>query len=458
MEALFPPSKGDPPTLSKKKKTKSPSGKNDPPPEENSVPVSPPKNTPPSEGERRSLSPHKDTPTSDQCEKKSSPMKEGSLPKGDKNDQKEGGESMWRAPPGVRVGVADLLRRAGAVSGRVRERGLMFSLEEVRLDRGRGAVSVFVVDGRSGKIVGPVGDVVLRRLSGLGVRVRAIIAGSSCAFWDVLLPTEEEAVALTRKTLENREYFFRTEYMGRRRTAVSVCEVPSFLRDASLAAFVLGFGDIVSAAHDGVRGGWRFDLVLDAKTFFSVPNWLDVEGRRLPVIVSGRKPACWHCGEIGHLSAVCPGKKAPKKPDQDAGTPPPVGKNNDKKEAPVVSPTSAAIKSLTPPTSSTVSSEEAGGEWLTVGKGGRKIQPADPQSRKSARVGTSSSPTSGSYAQQSKSPPSSSRRLPPKTPPKRSAPPLVGSFSPGRERFEQLMEFNQGPLDPPLHHPGSPGL
>ncbi len=46
--------------------------------------------------------------------------------------------------------------------------------------------------------------------------------------------------------------------------------------------------------------------MLDAKTFFSVPNWLDVEGRRLPVIVSGRKPACWHCGEIGHLSAVCP--------------------------------------------------------------------------------------------------------------------------------------------------------
>ena len=74
--------------------------------------------------------------------------------------------------------------------------------------------------------------------------------------------------------------------------------------------------------------------MLDAKTFFSVPNWLDVEGRRLPVIVSGRKPACWHCGEIGHLSAVCPGKKAPKKPDQDAGTPPPVGKNNDKRRLP----------------------------------------------------------------------------------------------------------------------------
>ena len=338
-------------------------------------------------------------------------MKEGSPPKGDKNDQKEGGENIWKAPPKIQVDVADLLQRAKAISSQVQEHGLMFNLEEVRLDQKKRTVSVFVVDKRSRKIVKPVKDMVLRQLSSLGVKVQAIIAGSSYAFWDVLLPTEEEAVALTRKTLENKEYFFRTEYMGRRRTTVSVYEVPSFLRDANLAAFMLNFGDIVSATHDGMRGEWRFDLMLDAKTFFSVPNWLDVEGRRLPVIVSGRKPACWHCGEIGHLSAVCPGKKAPKKPDQDAGTPPPVGKNNDKKEAPVVSPTSAAIKSLTPPTSSTVSSEEAGGEWLTVGKGGRKIQPADPQSQKSTQVGTNSSPTSKSYAQLSKSPPLQQQKI-----------------------------------------------
>ena len=83
--------------------------------------------------------------------------------------------------------------------------------------------------------------------------------------------------------------------------------------------------------------------MLDVKTFYSVPNWLEVEGRRLPVIVSGSKPACWHCGEIGHLSAVCPGKKAPKKPDQKLGTLPPVVSNTEK-EAPVVSPISAGIK------------------------------------------------------------------------------------------------------------------
>ena len=44
-----------------------------------------------------------------------------------------------------------------------------------------------------------------------------------------------------------------------------------------------------------------------------------------------------HCGEIGHLSAVCPEKKAPKKPDLNLDTLPPV-MAIDQKEAPKVSP------------------------------------------------------------------------------------------------------------------------
>ena len=75
--------------------------------------------------------------------------------------------------------------------------------------------------------------------------------------------------------------------------------------------------------------------MLEAKTFYYVPNWLDVEGRRrLPVIASGRKLACWNCSEIGQLSAVCPGKEALKKPDQNPSTLQPVSTNS-KKEAPL---------------------------------------------------------------------------------------------------------------------------
>ena len=312
-KALFSPTKGDPPPQVKKKNI-SPNPKKAPPPDQKEK--TPPKKLP---------SPEK--------EEKSSPQKGG-----DKN------ENSWTAPPKIQVDVDDLLQRAKAISSEVQEHGLMFNLEEVRQDQKKRTVSVFLVDKRSRKIVKPAKDLVLRQISSLGVKAQAIIAGASYAFWDILLPTTEEAVALTKKSLENKDYFFRTEYMGRRRTTVSIYEVPSFLRDANLAAYMLQFGDIVSATHDGMRGEWRFDIMLDMKTFYSVPNWLEVEGRRLPVIVSGRKPACWHCGEIGHLSAVCPGKKAPKKPDHKHDTLSPVVKINTEKEAPVVSPTPAGKK------------------------------------------------------------------------------------------------------------------
>ena len=38
------------------------------------------------------------------------------------------------------------------------------------------------------------------------------LAGNSDAFWNILVPTEDEAVALTRKTLENKKNFFRNTW------------------------------------------------------------------------------------------------------------------------------------------------------------------------------------------------------------------------------------------------------
>ena len=280
----------------------------------------------------------------------------------------------------------------------------MFNLKEVRQDQKKRMASVFVVDKRSRKIVKPTKDMVLCQLSSLGVKVQAIIAGFSNAFWDILLPTEDEAVTLTHKTLENKEFFFRMEYMEQPQNTVSVYEVPSFLRDTNLAAFMLNFRDIISATHDGMRGEWRFDIMLEAKTY-SVPNWLDVEGSRRPVIFFGRKPTSWHCSEIGHLSAVCPEKKAPKKLDQNPSTLPPVSTNNEK-EAPVVSPTSAGIKNPTPPLSSTVSTEESGAEWLTVGKRWEEDPTCGSSLPKVVQVGTNSSPSSKSQSNTASSFPS----------------------------------------------------
>ena len=98
----------------------------------------------------------------------------------------------------------------------------MFNLKEVRQDQKKRTVSVFVVDKRSRKIVKPAKDMVLRQLSSLGVKAQAIIAGTSYAFWYILVPTVEEAVALTKKIPRKQRVSFRAEYMGRRRTTVSI--------------------------------------------------------------------------------------------------------------------------------------------------------------------------------------------------------------------------------------------
>ena len=75
----------------------------------------------------------------------------------------------------------------------------------------------------------------------------------------------------------------------------------------------------------------------DSKIFYSIPNWLDLEGHTLPVIVTGKKPACWLCGEICLPTANCRRKKSPEKVPDHIHNPfsPPMA--NGKKGTPVYS-------------------------------------------------------------------------------------------------------------------------
>ena len=57
---------------------------------------------------------------------------------------------------------------------------------EIGPNKGSG---VLVVGGWFRGIVGPTKDVVVGQLSGLELGVQAVVAGASCAFWDVLTPT-----------------------------------------------------------------------------------------------------------------------------------------------------------------------------------------------------------------------------------------------------------------------------
>ena len=111
IKALFSPIKGDPPPQVKKK-IKTPTPKNSPPPDQ------------------KEKTPQKKLPSP---EKKSSPES--------KNEKEK--ENSWTAPPKIQVDVDDLLQRAKAISSEVQEHGLTFNLEEVRQDQKKRMVSVF---------------------------------------------------------------------------------------------------------------------------------------------------------------------------------------------------------------------------------------------------------------------------------------------------------------------------
>lgn len=87
------------------------------------------------------------------------------------------------------------------------------------------------------------------------------------------------------------------EYQGHCWTWKAVCEVPSFISGLRLGTFFLQFGDIVTVNTDRIQWGWCFNLVIDCKAFNAIPNWLDMDDWKLPVIVSERRPACWYCME-----------------------------------------------------------------------------------------------------------------------------------------------------------------
>ena len=105
-------------------------------------------------------------------------------------------------------------------------------------------MSIFVVDKRSSKIVKPTKDMVMRQLSSLGVKVQAIIAGTSYAFGDELIPTAEEAVAQTRSSSKIKSTFSEANTWGGSEPQYQYT-VSSFLRNANLADFMPNFGGIV---------------------------------------------------------------------------------------------------------------------------------------------------------------------------------------------------------------------
>ena len=101
-----------------------------------------------------------------------------------------GSPNIWNAPPKVTVNVDELLQRVKAMSDYVKEKDVLFNLDE----QGVGFLWLTKIK----RIVKRTKDLVTTSFAGLGVKELAAIADTSYAVLDVLLVTVENAVALKK--------------------------------------------------------------------------------------------------------------------------------------------------------------------------------------------------------------------------------------------------------------------
>lgn len=134
-----------------------------------------------------------------------------------------------------------------------------------------------------------------------------------------LLPTPEDCIKATTRDRITKDLILQTKYEGRRRTCSSIQGPSSCYRGTHGGFLVAVWRDTGCFLWQPERG-WSFNIMLNRKAFLSIPNCLEVGVLKLPIIVTGRKPVCWKCGETGHLSFSCPEKKA-------SGSPAPVDQN-----------------------------------------------------------------------------------------------------------------------------------
>lgn len=91
-------------------------------------------------------------------------------------------------------------------------------------------VTVFVVDKRLNKIIkSPPRITFLKRWPTRASKSKQIMNWKDFKMWEILLPTSEDRIVLTRPDLQIEDNIIRVEYQGQGRTKVSVFEVPNFV-------------------------------------------------------------------------------------------------------------------------------------------------------------------------------------------------------------------------------------
>ena len=135
----------------------------------------------------------------------------------------------------------------------------------------------------------------------------------SFATWDVLLPTEEQAAKLAANNITTKYFRLQPEYRGTRRLQVTICNVPAHITGEVLAAYLSSYGQVeeynlLRSPAGTAYGDYAFRLCLTRDGFKAIPETLISGDRQMIVMVEGRRPRCWSCKKIGHISKFCPEK------------------------------------------------------------------------------------------------------------------------------------------------------
>ena len=172
-----------------------------------------------------------------------------------------------------------------------------------------------------------VSDLKIRRLVGLKKEAFEDLlwkAGVPCQYfcrlsfatWDVLLPTKEQATKAATTTITTKFFRLQPEYMGTCRVRVTVCNVPATITREVLAVFLSKYGrveesNLLRSAAGMAYGDHVFRLCLTREGFRDIPEVISSRERQMMVVVEGRRPRCWSCKQLGHISKFCPKKDPP---------------------------------------------------------------------------------------------------------------------------------------------------
>ena len=135
----------------------------------------------------------------------------------------------------------------------------------------------------------------------------------SFATWDVLLPTEDQAAKLAANNITTRCFRLQPEYRGTRRLNVTICNVPASFTGEVFAAYLSSYGQVeeyklLRSPAGTAYGDYAFRMCLTRDGFKAIPEILISGDRQMIVMVEGRRPRCWSCKKIGHISKFCPEK------------------------------------------------------------------------------------------------------------------------------------------------------